>query len=352
MLAIVKNEPGPGASLQMVDIPEIGPKDVLVKVEATSICGTDLHIYNWDPWAKSRIKVPRIFGHEFAGYIVETGSDVGPYLAVGDYVSAECHVTCGTCYQCQTGQKHICRDYKILGVDFDGAFAEYVKVPGQCIWKNKANMPPEIASIQDPFGNALLTALSADITGKTVLVSGCGSIGLFAVAIAKASGASKVIAVDLNSYRLNIAQKLGANYCFNPSEVKLQDAVSSLTKGDGVDVVLEMTGNDQALKDSLKMLKNGGHLALLGIPTEPVQLDLANDVVFKGVTIHGLTGREIFATWHKTAAFLDGVIDITPVLTHRFSFEDFEQGFAAMNQGQCGKVILYPPKAETTKMVS
>ena len=342
MKAVVKRRPGPGAALEVMRIPVPGPREVLVKVHVASICGTDLHIYNWDPWAASRIKPPLVFGHELAGEVVKVGPQVTRDIKVGDYVSAESHLTCGICYQCQTGHSHICQDYRILGVDFDGAFAEFVRLPEQSVWKNRPSIPPEVASIQDPFGNALLTASSVDVTAKTVVVSGCGSIGLFAVAIARASGARRVIAVDPNEYRLEIAGSLGANPCLNPSKDDVIASIRQLTDGSGADFVMEMSGNPEALISGLKVLKNGGHLALLGIPTTPVSLNLADDVVFKGITIHGVTGREIFGTWHKVSALLDGVVDITKVLTHTYKLEEFEEAFALMNEGRCGKVLLYP----------
>ncbi len=343
MAAILKRTVGRGASLESVSIPRIGPRDILVKVSVASICGTDLKIYRWDAWAECRIKPPRVFGHEFAGYVVGVGSHVNKDLKEGDYVSAECHVPCGTCYQCQTGHAHICKNYRILGVDFDGAFAEYVSIPEQCIWKNRPELPPEIASIQDPFGNALHTTLCVEVTGKTVVVNGCGPIGLFAIAIAKAAGALDVIAVDPNRYRLGIARTLGASLCLDPCETSAKDAIFEFTQGAGADFVMEMSGYEEAVVTALRVLKNGGDIALLGVPAGPVSLDMANDIVFKGITLHGITGRKIFDTWYKTSAFLGGIVDIRPVLTHRFAFEDFEEAFSLMESGQCGKVFLYPP---------
>jgi len=341
MKAIVKTRNGPGAELLQVDVPQIGPRDVLVKVKVASICGTDLHIYNWDEWAAGRIKPPRIFGHEVAGEVVAVGSEVKS-VREGEYVSAECHATCGTCYQCRTGQGHICQDYRILGVDFDGCFADYVRVPEPCVWKNDPELPPEFASIQDPFGNAVLTTLSGEIVGRTVLVIGCGAIGLFAVGIAKTSGSAYVIGMDINDYRLSLARTMGAKHIINPKETKPVDKVLEITKGEGVDVVLEMSGNAQAIHDGFRVLKNGGRMSLLGIPPKPVEIDLAKEIVFKGITVQGITGRELFGTWYKTAAFLNGNLDVAPVITHRFPMEEFAEGFAVMNTGNCGKVVLYP----------
>lgn len=341
MKAIVKTGRQPGAELREVDVPRIGPRDVLVKVKVASICGTDLHIYNWDEWAANRIKPPRIFGHELAGEVVAVGPEVKS-VREGDYISAECHATCGTCYQCRTGKGHICQDYEILGVDFDGCFADYVRVPEPCVWKNDPDLPPEFASIQDPFGNAVLTVLSGEIVGKTVLVIGCGAIGLFAVGIARTSGAAYVIGMDINDYRLDLAKTMGARYLINPKKEDAVSRVREITGGAGVDVVLEMSGNAQAIHDGFHALKNGGRMSMLGIPAKPVAIDLAQEVVFKGITIHGITGRELFGTWYKTAAFLNGNLDVSPVITHRFPMEDFAKGFDVMNTGNCGKVVLYP----------
>lgn len=342
MKALVKEAPGPGAVLKTVDIPQIGPLDVLVKPRATSICGTDLHIYNWDNWAKKRLKPPFIIGHEVAGDIVEIGSDVRGWQ-VGDYVSVECHKVCGVCYHCRTGQAHICSNYKILGVDFDGVFAEYVRVPVTNLWRNKPSLPPEVASLQDPIGNAVLTTLSHDIPTKTVLVMGCGAIGIFCVGIASAAGAQQVIAVDVNDYRLNMAAQLGATSVLNGRQVNVAQEVRRLTDDEGVDIMLEMSGNEKAFHEALSTVKNGGRVSLLSVYPEKVSIDLAEEVVFKGITLVGITGREIWNTWYKTAGLLNsGKLDVTPVITHKFLLEDFTEGFRLMNSGQSGKVILYP----------
>lgn len=342
MKAIVKNETGTGAVLKEVKIPEIGPHDVLVETKAVSICGTDLHIYNWDQWSARRVKPPLIIGHEIAGKIVEVGGEVEGWKA-GDYVSVECHKICGQCYQCRTGQAHLCRNYTILGVDFDGVFADYVKVPATNLWNNKETLPPEVASLQDPIGNAVLTTLSHEISTKTVVVMGCGAIGMFCVGIAAASGAEKIYAVDVNDYRLDIAKKMGASVTLNALRTDIVDAIMEDTSCDGVDVLLEMSGSAEALKKGLKVVKNGGSVSLLSVYPEEVCLDLSNDVVFKGLTIKGITGRRMWDTWYKTAALLNsGSLDVSPVITHRLPMERFEEGFQAMNAGECGKVILYP----------
>lgn len=341
MKALVKEEAGPGAVIRTVDIPEPGPHDVLVKVIAASVCGTDLHIFNWDQWAASRIKPPVIIGHEMAGEIVEIGSAV-QNCRPGDYVSLECHQTCGKCFQCRTGRAHICQDYSILGIDFNGCFAEFVRVPETNIWKNSASIPPEIATLQDPMGNAVLTTLSGEITGKTVLITGCGPIGLLSTGIARASGAAKIYAVDINDYRLGIARRMGATATINPHRVKVADEVLAQTGGNGVDVVLEVSGSEQCLRDGLKLVKNGGRVALLGIYDRQVRLDLSGEIVFKGITLAGITGRKIFETWYLTSALLNGLVDITPVITHRMKLEDYAEAFALMNLRDCGKIILYP----------
>lgn len=342
MKALVKNKPGPGAELMMVDIPTIGPHDVLVKPKATSICGTDLHIYNWDRWAAQHINPPLIFGHEVAGEIVEIGAEVEGWK-IGDYVSVECHKVCGVCYQCRTGQAHICKNYQILGVNFDGVFAEYVRVPASNLWRNKAELPPEVASLQDPIGNAVLTTLSHEVTTKTVLVMGCGAIGIFCVGIAAAAGAEKVIAVDVNDFRLQMAQNMGADLTLNAARVNVVDEVMKATDGEGVDLMLEMSGNEKAFHDGLRTVKNGGAVSLLSVFPEKVTMDLATEVVFRGIIMVGITGRRIWDTWYKTSALLNsGKLDVTPIITHRFPLEDFEEGFRLMNAGQSGKVILYP----------
>jgi threonine 3-dehydrogenase len=341
MKALVKEAAGPGAVLRSVDIPEPGPFDVLVKVNATSICGTDLHIYKWDQWAASRIKPPVVIGHEMAGEVVAVG-DAVTRCRRGDYVSMECHQTCGHCYQCQTGQGHICSDYSILGVDFNGCFAEYASVPEGNLWPNDPVLPPEFACLQDPVGNAVLAVMSAPVTGQTVLITGCGAIGLFAVGVAKAAGAAKIFAVDLNRYRLKIAQQMGAAAAINPHTEAVVPTVLAGTAGRGVDVFVEMSGSEQCLHDGLELLRNGGHAALLGLPAQHVTLDLANEIIFKGITVAGVTGRKIFDTWYTTSALLKGVLDISPVITHKMKLDQFESAFDIMQTGECGKIILYP----------
>ncbi len=342
MKALLKAQPGPGATITMVDIPTIGPNDVLVKVDVASICGTDMHIYEWDDWAANRIKPPRIFGHEFAGRIVQVGSGVDS-LQVGDFITAETHVTCGQCTQCRTGQAHVCRSVKIFGVDTDGTFAEYVKVPAVNAWKTDPAVGPEVTAMQEPFGNAVHTALSGEISTARVAVFGCGPTGLAAVAIAKACGATAVFAVDVNDYRLDLAKKMGATAVLKAGRDDVVGSILEATGGEGVDVSLEMSGAGVALRQSFQALRNGGRVSVLGIASRPVELDWANLVVFKGATVYGISGRKIFESWHKTKMLIEsGLVDLKPMITHRFALSDYEEAFELMRSGNSGKIILYP----------
>ncbi|WP_202616119.1 MULTISPECIES: L-threonine 3-dehydrogenase [Sediminibacillus] len=342
MKALVKNQKDKGAEIQQVKIPSIGDREVLIKVKATSICGTDVHIYNWDEWSQSRVHPPYVFGHEFAGEVVETGSKVSK-VAVGDYVSAETHIVCGHCPQCLTGKYHICENTQIIGVDRDGCFAEYVALPEDNMWKNPADMPVEIASVQEPMGNAVHTVLSGDVVGKSVAIIGCGPIGMMAVGVAKAAGASQVIAFDLNDYRLDLANQMGATTIINSSKEDPVERVKELTEGHGVDVVCEMSGHPTAINQGFKMVTNGGRVSILSLPTKPVEVDITDDIVFKGITVQGITGRKMFETWQQVSRLLDSKqVDVSPMITHHFSLEDFEKGFDLMNEGKCGKVVLHP----------
>ncbi|WP_223700138.1 L-threonine 3-dehydrogenase [Sutcliffiella deserti] len=342
MKAIVKHHRGYGAELQMVDIPKIKEDEVLIKVKATSICGTDVHIYTWDEWSQSRVNPPYVFGHEFAGEIVEVGTKV-TNVELGDQVSAETHLVCYECPQCLTGDYHICKNTKIIGVDTHGCFAEYVALPAVNVWKNPKDMPYDVASVQEPMGNAVHTVLAGDVAGKTVAVIGCGPIGIMAVGVAKAAGASEVIAIDLNEYRLDLASKMGATYVINAKEENPVDKVLALTGGDGVDVICEMSGHPVAMNQGFKMVTNGGRVSILSLPVRPVELDITNDVVFKGVTIQGITGRKMYTTWQQVSRLLkSGQVDVKPMITHHFPLEDFEKGFDLMISGQCGKVVLQP----------
>lgn len=342
MKAIVKHHRGYGAELQMVDIPQIKEDEVLIKVKATSICGTDVHIYTWDEWSESRVNPPYVFGHEFAGEIVEVGSKV-TNVVLGDQVSAETHIVCYECPQCLTGDYHICKNTKIIGVDTHGCFAEYVALPAVNVWKNPKDMPYDVASVQEPMGNAVHTVLAGDVTGKAVAVIGCGPIGIMAVGVAKAAGASQVIAIDLNEYRLDLATKMGATTVINAKENNPVDLVMELTDGNGVDVICEMSGHPIAMNQGFKMVTNGGRVSILSLPVRPVELDITNDIVFKGVTVQGITGRKMYTTWQQVSRLLkSGQVDVKPMITHHFPLEDFEKGFDLMISGQCGKVVLQP----------
>jgi threonine 3-dehydrogenase len=340
MKAIVKVNPGKGAEMRSVPIPKIGPKDVLVQVKMVSICGTDLHIYAWDQWASSRIKLPRVFGHELSGEVIAVGDDVAS-VQVGAFVSAETHIPCGHCIQCRTGNAHVCKNVKILGVDVDGCFAEYVAVPEGNVWKNDKSLPLEQTSLQEPLGNATYTVLTDEIVGKTVLASGCGPIGVMAIGVARACGASTIIGVDIIDYRLNLAKKMGADFVLNDKKEDIVAKIMSITDGEGVDVLLEMSGVPSTIRKGFKVLRNAGRASLLGIPVLPMEIDLSNDIIFKGVKVYGITGRRMFDTWFQLSRLLKSHrLDISPVITHRLRFEEFEKGFDLMMSGNCGKIIL------------
>ncbi|MCL5038481.1 MAG: L-threonine 3-dehydrogenase [Firmicutes bacterium] len=343
MKAIVKEQPGLGAVWREVPIPEVGHEDILVKVEAASICGSDVHIYNWDPWSQQRVKPPMIMGHEFSGQVVEIGQAVRG-IKIGDFVSAETHIVCGHCYQCRTGSSHVCQDMKILGVDRDGAFAEYIAIPAVNAVPTSRSVPPEVAAIQEPLGNAVHTVLAGEVAGRRVAVFGCGPVGALAVGVAKAAGATAVYAIDINDYRLELAKKMGANLTLNPQR---DDVVTTLRElavdRGGVDVFLEMSGSPQAVQQGLAALRNGGRASILGVYSRPVEIDWTNDIVFKGVQLQGITGRRMFETWYTAEALLSsGALDVTPLITHRLAMEDYETGFEAMRTGNTGKVVLFP----------
>jgi len=342
MKVIEKFESGKGLRLSEREIPEIGPGEILVKVMAASICGTDYHIYSWDKWSQNRIKPPLVAGHEFAGEVIKVYNDV-KRIKVGDHVSSETHIVCGVCEFCRTGRSHICQDTKILGVDIDGAFAEYVKIPAANAIINDKDVAPEHLSIQEPLGNAIHTVLSGEIIGKSIAVVGCGPIGLLAVNVAKAIGASKIIAIEVNDYRLNLAKELGANILINPLKENVIERVLEETNGLGVDVVTEMSGNKNAIESAFKYIKLGGRMSMLGIPNENVSIDVANEIVFKGITIKGIVGREMYKTWNQVNGLIaSGNLDLNKIITHRFSFDEFEKGMELMGKGTCGKVVLYP----------
>ena len=344
MHALVKTTPQAGLSL--IDCPDPRPTsyEAVIRVQATSLCGTDVHIYNWDEWAFARIQPPRIIGHEMCGEVVEIGADV-TLVKVGDYVSAESHLTCGACFQCRTGQAHVCKNYRILGVDRDGSFAEYVALPESVLWKTSVDIPPELASVQEPLGNAVDAALVEDLTGQTVLITGCGPTGLFAAAVARIAGASTIIATDVSEYRLSIAKLLGVDHVLNAKTDRpevIAAAIRDMTSGEGVDASLEMSGSPQAIHHAFQSVKNGGRVTLFGIPTKPIQCDLANDIIFKGIRVYGITGRRLFGTWYRLAGLFKAGLNIRPVITHTFPLKDFARGFELIQSGQCGKVVLFP----------
>lgn len=342
MKVVMKQEPKAGAVLTDMEIPQVGPKDILVKVMATSICGTDAHIYSWDEWSQKRIKPPYVMGHEFAGEVVAIGADVSA-IQVGDIVSAETHIVCGVCDLCTTGKAHICKDTAILGVDTNGTYAEYVSIPESNAWKNPKGIDPAYLAVQEPLGNAVHTVMAGPIIGKTIAIVGCGPIGIMAVAVAKAVSAAKVIAIEVNEYRINLAKELGADVVINPLKEDTIARILEETNGLGVDVVAEMSGNATAIRQALKYLKLGGRMSMLGIPTSEVSLDIANDVVFKGITIQGIAGRKMYETWFQVKGLIEsGNLNLEPIITHRLPMEEFEKGFELMTSGNCGKVVLYP----------
>ncbi|MFW5991917.1 MAG: L-threonine 3-dehydrogenase [Halanaerobiaceae bacterium] len=342
MRAIVKNKPGPGAEIMELEKPKINADQVLIKVESTSICGTDYHIYSWDNWARNNIKPPLIMGHEVAGKVVETGSRVTK-VKKGDFVSAETHIPCLQCYQCETGKMHICRNMKILGVHTDGVFADYAVLEEIDVWPNHPSIPAEFASVQEPLGNAIDTIRPGNVAGKSVLITGAGPIGLLAVGVARVFGAVKIIVSEPNDFRRELALEMGADVAIDPVSEDLVYAVKDSTDGNGVDFAAEISGNIQALKDSLKSVTAGGRMALLGLPAEEVKLDLTSDMIFKGINMYGITGREMFKTWHIAAGLLRGKrLDLKPVITHTFPLTEYEKGMELMKSGNCGKIILKP----------
>jgi threonine 3-dehydrogenase len=344
MKAVVKTKAAPGAELIEMDTPEPGPGEVLVKVLASSICGTDLHIFLWNEWAKKRIKhLPQVLGHEVCGEIIEVGSGVNQdFIKVGDVISAETHIACGWCYECRTGNAHICLNSRIFGVDVNGVFAEYTVVPAANAWVLEKKIPKDFGSVMEPLGNAVHTVLAGEICGNTVLVTGCGPIGLMAVAVSKIGGATKIIATEINEYRLQLAKKIGADVTLNPQKDDLREKVQEETNGLGVDIVLEMSGNASAINEGIKALRPGGRFSLLGLPEQPMKIDL-NDIIFKYLTLQGINGRRMFDTWYKCSRLLNsGRLDLSPIITHRLRLEEFEKGMELMVSGNCGKVLLYP----------
>jgi len=341
MKAIVKTNAGPGASLVRVPEPRIRRSDeVLIRVLMTSICGTDAHIYEWDAWAAQRVKPPRIMGHEFVGRVEEVGADVQG-IRRGDLVSGESHVVCGICYQCRNGQKHVCANTRILGVDIDGCFAEYVVVPASSVWVNDPGLSLDIACIQDPLGNAVHATLAGEVVGRTVAVLGCGPIGIFAVAVAQAAGAAQVYATDTRPYRLDLARRLGATDVCDVSQQDCEVFFKEKTHGLGVDVALEMSGSPAAIAQAMRITRRGGRVSLMGIPSRRVELDVAEDMIFKGLDVQCIVGRRLYETWTLMKQLLDsGRLVVAPAITHKLAFEDYDRGMALMRDGSCGKVVF------------
>lgn len=343
MKALVKSRSERGLWLEDVPVPRIGINDVLIRVLCTGICGTDMHIYNWDDWARKTIPVPMVIGHEFVGEIVEVGSNVNDFHP-GNLVSGEGHVVCGRCRNCLAGRRHLCAHTQGVGVNRPGAFAEYVALPMSNIWRHSPKMPHEVAAIFDPFGNAVHTALSFPVLGEDVLITGAGPIGIMTIPVVKHAGARHVVITDMNPFRLELARKMGATLAVNPAETPLQQVQQQLGMQEGFDVGLEMSGNPVALREMIDNMSHGGKIAILGIPAQESPTDWSK-VIFNMLTIKGIYGREMYETWYKMAMLVDMGVDITPVITHRYGYDEFEKGFTAMNSGQTGKVILDWSKA-------
>ncbi len=338
MKALVKREAKPGLWLEDVPEPEIGINDVLIKVDRTGICGTDVHIYKWDAWAQATIPVPMVVGHEFVGEIVEVGSNVSDFRA-GDIVSGEGHVVCGRCRNCLAGRRHLCADTKGVGVNRPGAFAEYLSLPMTNVWHHDGSIDRDVASIFDPFGNAVHTALSFPVLGEDVLITGAGPIGCMAAAVTRHAGARYVVVTDVNPWRLELAKKMGATRAVDVRSESIADVQRELGMVEGFDVGLEMSGNPAAFREMIDQMCHGGKIAMLGIPSEEIAIDW-NTVVFNMLTIKGIYGREMYETWYMMTVFIQSGLDLSPVITHRFDYTDFEHGFEVMMSGKSGKVIL------------
>ncbi len=342
MKALRKILPAQGAQLEAVPIPSVGPSEVLVRVRAASICGTDLHIYTWDQWSASRIRPPVTFGHEFCGTVEKIGEEVVG-VAPGDFVSAEMHVNCGRCHQCRVGQPHVCRNLRIIGIDLDGCFAEFVRIPASNVWKIDPAIPEPYAAILDPLGNAVHSVLAGDIAGRTVVVTGCGPIGLMAIAVAKACGSSTVFATEVNPHRRALALKMGADQALDPAESDVVPRVLAATGGTGVDILLEMSGHPTAIQQGFQMLRAGGRASLLGVSAQPIAFDMVSNVIFKGATVYGIYGRKMFETWVQMTALLKaGRLNLDPLFRERMGLDHFANAFSLLQGGQAGKILFYP----------
>jgi len=347
MWAVRKRAPAPGLALDEVPVPEPADDEVLVLVEAASVCGTDLHILHWDAWARQRIRPPLTLGHEFAGTVVDVGHNVR-HVAPGDFISAESHVTCGACVHCRTGRAHMCERTKILGVDRDGAFAQYVAIPESVVWHNdRAKLPPEIATLQEPFGNAVFALSHADLAGKSVAILGCGPVGLFSIGIARAYGAVRVLASDRVGFRLGLAATMGATAVIDTDSVRdVPGWFIAQNEGEHVDVVFEMSGNPAAIAGSFDIVRNGGRVILFGIPAEPVEIDVAEALIFKNLEVSAVSGRKIWDTWYRTQWLLEhGVVDLRPLVTAELGLDEFERAFDLLDSGEACKVVLRPARA-------
>jgi threonine 3-dehydrogenase len=338
MKALVKSRAERGLWLEDVADPVIGINDVLVRVRYTGICGTDVHIFEWDDWAQKTIPVPMAIGHEFVGEVVAVGANVNDFFP-GDIVSGEGHVICGRCRNCLAGRRHLCASTQGVGVNRPGAFAEFISLPMTNIWRHNPGIDQQVAAIFDPFGNAVHTALSFPVMGEDVLITGAGPIGIMAIPVVRHAGARHIVVTDMNSFRLDLARKMGATIAINPNDTPLAEVQKKLGMAEGFDVGLEMSGSTHALRDMISNMSHGGKIAVLGIPAKDMQLDM-RQVIFNMLTIKGIYGREMYETWYKMSVMLESGVDISPVITHRFAYHDFQQGFDAMISGQTGKVVL------------
>ena len=342
MKAVIKPHAAAGFELAQRPVPEIGPADVLVKVRAASLCGTDLHIYKWDAWSQSRMRPPVVVGHEICGEVVARGAQVVE-PNVGDFVSLESHVVCNQCVYCRTGRGHICQNTRLIGVDRDGGFAEYIALPAQNAWVNPPDMPLEIAVLQENFGNAVHTAFAVDLSAKKVLVTGCGPVGLMTVAVAKAAGARAVYATDVSQYRVNFAKRMGADLAVNAKSEDVIQIIRAATDGEGVEVLLEMSGAPSAIEQGFTLLKPGGEAALLGVAPAPFTFDWNHHIVFKAARVLGISGRRLWDTWYQARGLVrSGAVDLSPLVTHKFKLEEVENAVATMASGESGKVMLVP----------
>ncbi len=346
MLGLAKTKAGPGAQLIRLNIPKIRRDEILIRVKRASICGSDLPIYNWNSWAPGRLKLPMVFGHEFCGEVVKKGSATRDFKK-GDFVSVESHIYCGLCVQCRNGERHVCANLKIIGVDGPGGFAQFARVPARCAWKHKDDSLHSIGSVFEPLGNAVYAALVEEVVGRSVVVLGCGPQGLFAIAAARAGGARRIVAVEGALFRKKLAKRMGAHAVVDPYKGDpLKNVLKEVGEPSGADIVLEMSGVPAAIELGLKAVRSGGRLTAFGIPAKKISVDWAGDIIFKGIRVYGIAGREVFQTWYKMDALLRSkAINVDPVITHRFMLKDYKKAFRVMNSKDknCGKVILEMP---------